>query len=235
MEIDIGSPLMILNNLYLDENEHISFSHPSTWGNSLVAIGGNLSPGLLLSAYEQGIFPWFQGEPVLWHSPDPRFVIFPDTLHISNTMEKILKNGVFEISYDQDFESVISNCSMAERPGQGGTWISNDIIEAYTELHRLGFAHSAEAWQNGELVGGCYGIVMGKGFFGESMFFRQPNASKAAFLSYALSLFGGGISFIDCQIPTPHLASLGGIKYPRVDFLKLLNENDISRYTGRRN
>jgi leucyl/phenylalanyl-tRNA--protein transferase len=137
-------------------------------------------------------------------------------------MQKILENGVFEIAYNRDFSAVISGCAGQERPGQPGTWISADIIAAYTELHHLGWAISAEAYLGGELSGGCYGIRMGRAFFGESMFARTPNASKAAFLSLAQKLFADGVTFIDCQIPTPHLKSLGGREMSREDFLKLL-------------
>jgi len=216
---------------YLDEDQYFPFPHPSKWDDSIVAVGGNLSPGMLLSAYEQGIFPWYNKEdPVIWQSPDPRCLIFPDTLHISESMHKIFKNKTFDIYFDRDFEGVIRNCGSVDRPGQGGTWISEDIISAYVELHRLGWAHSAEAWQDGEIAGGCYGVVMGKGFFGESMFHKKANASKAAFLSYASYLFDNGIKFIDCQVPTNHLKSIGGIEMSRNDFLSLLKKYEITRF-----
>jgi leucyl/phenylalanyl-tRNA--protein transferase len=140
-------------------------------------------------------------------------------------MHKILEKGEFEITFNRDFPAVISGCGGQERPGQGGTWISADIIAAYTELHHLGWAISAEAYHNGELSGGCYGIRMGGAFFGESMFARKPNASKAAFLSLALELFADGVAFIDCQVPSPHLSSLGGKEISRTDFLALLRKN----------
>jgi leucyl/phenylalanyl-tRNA---protein transferase len=186
---------------------------------------------MLLSAYEQGIFPWYNPEdPIIWQSPDPRCVIFSDKLHISASMRKIFNTGVFEITIDRDFAGVIKSCAETKRRGQsGGTWITADIIEAYTELHRLGWAHSAEAWQDGQLAGGCYGVLMGKAFFGESMFSRKSNASKAAFLSLAEKLFKNDLAFIDCQVPTPHLASLGGEKMSRKDFLELLKVYNISR------
>jgi leucyl/phenylalanyl-tRNA--protein transferase len=190
---------------------------------------------MLLSAYEQGIFPWYNPEdPILWQSPDPRFVIFPEKLHISASMRRILKNGTFEVFLDRDFPAVIRGCASANRPGQnkdgsGGTWITTDIIEAYTELHRLGWAHSAESYVRGQLAGGCYGIRLGKAFFGESMFSRVSNASKAAFLSLARFLFAGGLRFIDCQIPTDHLRSLGGEELPRGEFLKLLEDTLAER------
>jgi leucyl/phenylalanyl-tRNA--protein transferase len=178
---------------------------------------------MLLAAYEQGIFPWYNpGDPLIWQSPDPRFVIFPKNLHVSVSMEKILRRGDFEIRYDEDFLGVIAGCARVPRPGQDGTWISRDIVEAYAALHELGWVHSAEAYYKGELAGGCYGMRLGNAFFGESMFARRPNASKAAFLTLARTLFADGLVFIDCQVPTDHLASLGGETLPRRAFLSLL-------------
>jgi len=212
---------------YLDENRRFSFPDPLTAEGDIIAIGGNLSPGMLLSAYEQGIFPWFNpGDPVLWQSPDPRLVIFPHTLHVSRSMQKLFKRGDFEISFDRDFNGVIRGCGEAERPGQGGTWITEDIIAGYTELYRRGYVHSAESRQNGVLVGGCYGVLLGNVFCGESMFSKVPNASKAAFLTLAQYLFEmRGIRFIDCQVPTNHLQSLGGQVISRKEFLRLLKES----------
>ena len=216
---------------YLDEDDGFLFPDPNECRDDIIAVGGNLSPGILLSAYEQGIFPWYNpGDPVIWQSPDPRFVIFPEKLHVSSSMRKIFKHRVFDITFNKDFVGVIKGCAEAERSGQNGTWVSNDIIEAYTELHRLGFANSAEAWLDGKLAGGCYGILMGRAFFGESMFAKESNASKAAFLSLAEKLFGEGLLFIDCQVPTNHLASLGGEEMSRKDFLELLRKNEVSRF-----
>ncbi|GHV45949.1 leucyl/phenylalanyl-tRNA--protein transferase [Spirochaetia bacterium] len=210
---------------YLSENERYRFPDPAESHGDIVALGGNLSPGLLLSAYEQGIFPWYNPEdPILWQSPDPRFVLFPEKLHISSSMKKIFKKGEFEIAFDRDFAGVIRGCAEIGRPGQGGTWITDDIISAYTELHRLGYAHSAESYHEGRLVGGCYGIRLGRVFFGESMFAKRSNASKAAFLTLAQNLFANGLSFIDCQVHTDHLESLGGVEMSRPEFLKLLRE-----------
>jgi leucyl/phenylalanyl-tRNA--protein transferase len=210
---------------YLSEYDRFSFPPPEKWDDWIVAVGGNLSPGMLLSAYEQGIFPWYNpGDPILWQSPDPRLVIFPEKLHISASMGKILNRGEFEISFDRDFAGVIRGCSEADRPGQDGTWISADIIAAYTGLHRLGWAHSAEARQDGALAGGCYGVRLGGAFFGESMFAKKSNASKAAFLTLAKRLFSDGVRFIDCQVHTSHLASLGGEELSRPDFLTLLKK-----------
>ena len=212
---------------FLSENERFAFPDPiKAKHNSMVAWGGNLSPGMLLSAYEQGLFPWYSdGEPVMWHSPDPRCVIFPETLHVSASMEKLLRRGAFRVTFDRDFPGVIAACSQTERPGQGGTWITADMIAAYTELHRLGWAHSAEAYFEGELAGGCYGVRLGNAFFGESMFSWKPNASKAAFLTLARRLFDEGVRFIDCQVHTPHMESLGGREISRKEFLALLHKS----------
>jgi leucyl/phenylalanyl-tRNA--protein transferase len=218
---------------YLSENDRYAFPDPLNCEDDIVAIGGNLSPGMLLSAYEQGIFPWYNpGDPVIWQSPDPRFLIYPEKLHVSASMRKVLRRGEFEIAFDRDFAAVIKGCAEAERPGQGGTWITGEIIDAYTELHRLGWAHSAEAYLDGELAGGCYGIFLGGAFFGESMFARQPDASKAAFLSLARFLFAGGAAFIDCQVPTGHLYSLGGEALSREAFLALLAKTRSLRRPG---
>ena len=209
---------------YLDETVRYCFPNPLKAEGNIVAVGGNLSPGILLSAYEQGIFPWYnEDDPVLWQSPDPRFVIFQHTLHVSRTMQKVLRRGDFEISFNRDFAGVIQGCAASERPGQGGTWISGDIIAAYTELHRLGYAVSAESYKDGVLAGGCYGLLLGKVFCGESMFSMVPNASKAAFLTLAQFLFSEqNVQFIDCQVPTDHLRSFGGEELPRERFLYLL-------------
>ena len=210
---------------YLNESDHYSFPSPQAANGSIVAVGGNLSPGMLLSAYEQGLFPWYNpGDPVLWQSPDPRMIIFPKNLHVSRSMQKILGKGGFDIAFDRNFASVMQGCAETERPDQDGTWISGEIIDAYTEMHRLGWAHSAEAYCGGELAGGCYGLRMGRAFFGESMFARKPNASKAAFLSLAQMLFAQDVAFIDCQVPTDHLRSLGGTEISRADFLCLLKD-----------
>ena len=216
---------------YLDASIRFQFPDPEKWDDDIISVGGNLSPGLLLSAYEQGIFPWYGPEdPVVWQSPDPRCLIFPDKLHVSKSMHRVFNNQTFKITYDKNFDGVIRGCAEKKRPGQKGTWITNDIIEAYTELHRLGWAHSAEAWLDGELAGGCYGVLLGKIFCGESMFAKQPNASKAAFLSFAKNLFEHGVVFIDCQVPNNYLMSLGGEEISRSNFLELLSLHRISRY-----
>jgi leucyl/phenylalanyl-tRNA--protein transferase len=211
---------------FLGENERFAFPDPSTAEHdSIVAWGGNLSPGMLLSAYEQGLFPWYsEDEPVIWHSPDPRFVLFPGKLHVSASMEKVLKRGKFSVSINRDFPAVINACAEIERPGQGGTWITPDMIAAYTELHRLGWAHSAEAYFEGELAGGCYGVNLGNAFFGESMFTRKSNAGNAAFITLARRLIDGGARFIDCQVRTRLFESLGAMEISRQEYLELLRE-----------
>ena len=208
---------------YLTEYDRFKFPSPEHSPDWIVAVGGNLSPGMLLSAYEQGLFPWYNEDaPILWQSPDPRFVIYPDRLHISRSMERILRKGVFTFALDRNFNDVIRNCGEIYRIGQGGTWITGDIIDAYGMLHKLGWAHSAESYLDGRLVGGCYGVRLGSAFIGESMFARHPNASKAAFLRLAQILFADGITFIDCQVHTEHLESLGGEEISRKDYLALL-------------
>ena len=220
---------------YLTYNDYYTFPNLKKIDGSIVAVGGNLSPGMLLSAYEQGIFPWYGPEdPVIWQSPDPRFILFPDKLHISSSMRKILKKKVFEITVNKDFAGVITGCADVVRYYKSiphnDTWVTKDIIEAYIELHRLGFAHSAEAWQDGELAGGCYGVLMGKVFIGESMFAKKSNASKAAFLTLAQNLFENGIAFIDCQTPSKHLESMGAEEISREGYLALLKANGAVRF-----
>ena len=212
---------------YLTANERFLFPPPeNAKHDSIIAWGGNLSPGMLLSAYEQGLFPWYcEGEPVVWHSPDPRFVIFKEKLHVSRSMEKILRQKVFTITVDGDFPGVISACSEAKRPGQSGTWITGDMISAYSELHRLGWAHSTEAYYEGILAGGCYGVRMGNFFFGESMFTRKTNAGKAAFITLARLLFDEDVGLIDCQQHTRHLESFGAVEISRKDFITLIRES----------
>lgn len=186
----------------------------------LLAVGGDLSVERLLLAYRNGIFPWFnEDEPPLWWCPDPRFVLLPAELKISKSMRQVLKGQAFELRINTAFREVINNCRMAYRPGQDGTWITDEIMEAYTQLHALGYAHSAEAWQDGVLVGGLYGIRLGHAFFGESMFAKVSNASKFAFINWVQLLQNEGINIIDCQIYTPHLESLGARMIGRRDFL----------------
>lgn len=189
----------------------------------IVAVGGDLSPRRLLEAYGSGIFPWFsEGDPIIWWSPDPRFVLFPECLKISKSMNQIMKKHIFEIKLDNDFASVIEGCRNP-RKRQKGTWITEEMKDAYIKLHQLGFAHSVEAWLDGKLVGGIYGISLGKCFFGESMFTLAPNASKAAFITLVNILRGLGYMIIDCQVYTAHLESLGAEEIPRNEFIEIIS------------
>ncbi|MEO6733696.1 MAG: leucyl/phenylalanyl-tRNA--protein transferase [Ferruginibacter sp.] len=192
----------------------------------LLAMGGNLHPERLLLAYRSGIFPWYnEDEPILWWSPDPRFVLFPDKLKVSKSMQTILNNGKLRFTINRAFTQVIQNCKAANRKGQQGTWISPAIQDAYTQLHQLGYAHSAEAWLNGELVGGLYGVRIGNAFFGESMFSKVSNASKFAFIKYVQQLQKEHVRLIDCQVYTAHLETLGAEMIERKKFIELLEEN----------
>jgi leucyl/phenylalanyl-tRNA--protein transferase len=188
----------------------------------LLAMGGDLSTERLIKAYQEGIFPWFEGETPLWWSPNPRFVIYPANLKVSATMKQVFKRQEFEFKTNTAFDQVIANCKKIKRAGQQGTWITRDVEKAYNILHQLGIAHSAEAWKGGTLVGGLYGIKMGKLFFGESMFSNQSNASKFAFISYVKQLEAEGIVLIDCQVYTEHLESLGAEMIDRDLFKQLL-------------
>ena len=193
--------------------------------NGLVAIGGNLSNGTLLNAYRKGIFPWYSpGDIIQWYSPDPRFVLFPDHLKISHSMRNVLNKHLFQFSVDKVFTQVIRDCRLAKRKDDAGTWISDEIEEAYNNLFEKGYVHSAEAWQNNELVGGLYGVLIGKVFFGESMFANTSNASKFAFIKWVEVLQTNGIKLIDCQVYTPHLESLGAEFISRAEFNALLNK-----------
>ena len=188
----------------------------------LLAYGGDLSPKRLLLAYSKGIFPWYNEPPILWWSPDPRFVLFPDELKVSTSMKQLLKRKVFDITFDKNFAAVIAGCRMSPRRGQDGTWITPDVEAAYIQLHELGYAHSVECWLEGELVGGFYGIQLGKSFFGESMFATVSNASKAAFITFVQRAKENGLQLIDCQVYTEHLASLGARFIDRADFIALI-------------
>lgn len=186
----------------------------------LLAIGGDLSPARLLEAYRQGIFPWgtHEGYP-LWYSPDPRMVLFPEEFRLTRSLRKTLRSGVFKVRCDSDFPAVITACSETSRPGQDGTWITPDMRDAYIRLHELGWAHSVEAYVEGDLVGGLYGLAIGRMFYGESMFSRRTDASKVAFAYLIRRLLADGVGLIDCQMRTNHLASLGGREIPRERFL----------------
>ncbi len=188
----------------------------------LLAMGGDLSTERLIKAYQEGIFPWYEGETPLWWSPNPRFVIYPANLKVSTTMKQVIKRQEFEFKTNTSFDQVIAYCKKIKRAGQQGTWITPAVEKAYNILHQLGIAHSAEAWKGGKLVGGLYGIKMGKLFFGESMFSNQSNASKFAFISYVKQLEAEGIVLIDCQVYTEHLESLGAEMIDRDLFKQLL-------------
>ncbi len=190
----------------------------------LLAIGGDLSIERLLLSYQNGIFPWFEGDVPLWWSPDPRFVLLPAELKVSKSMQQLLKKNAFEFTINKAFDDVIVNCKNILRHGQRGTWITDEMTGAYLELHRQGYAHSAEVWKYGELAGGLYGVKLGKVFFGESMFSRFSNASKYAFICYVEHLQQQGIELIDCQVHTQHLESLGGKMIPRQHFLDLIKK-----------
>jgi leucyl/phenylalanyl-tRNA---protein transferase len=204
-------------------DERLEFPPPEMADeDGLLAIGGDLSRERLLLAYRNGIFPWYENKYILWWCPDPRFILIPDELKISSSMKKLLKKNFFDFSIDTDFKSVISNCKAISRRGQEGTWITNEMSDAYCDLHQAGYAHSAEVRQNGKLVGGLYGLRMGNIFFGESMFSLVSNASKYAFISYVQYLKESGVQLIDCQVYTSHLESLGAKMISRTAFLNFL-------------
>ena len=189
----------------------------------ILAYGGDLSPERLLLAYENGIFPWFEGyQPILWWSPNPRMVLYFEELIVSKSMRNVLNRKTFEITFNKNFREVISNCQKIKRDGQFGTWITNDMIEAYCKLHELGIAKSVEVWQDGILVGGLYGIDLGHIFCGESMFSKVSNASKTAFISLVAQLKREGYRLLDCQVYNDHLASLGCREIEREVFMGIL-------------
>ena len=191
--------------------------------NGLLCAGGDLSAQRLLLAYRQGIFPWYSvGEPILWWSPDPRMVLVPSEFKISRSLQRTLRAGTYQIQLDSNFPAVMRFCAQTPRNGQVGTWITAEIQEAYGKLHKLGFAHSVETWMNGKLVGGLYGLAIGKMFYGESMFSHATDASKLALAHLTRFLTEQGFGLIDCQMNTPHLASLGAREIPRSEFITQL-------------
>lgn len=193
--------------------------------NGLLAGGGDLSADRLIAAYRHGCFPWYQqGQPILWWSPDPRTVLFPDELHVSRSLGKLLRQGRYRVTFDQDFPAVIQACA-EPRAYADGTWITDSMQAAYIELHARGFAHSVEVWDGDALVGGLYGLAMGQLFFGESMFSRADNASKVGFATLVEHLQTWGFVLIDCQMPTDHLLSLGARSIPRQTFADCLREH----------
>jgi len=201
----------------------------------IVAMGGDLSAERLILAYSKGIFPWYSSDksPILWWSPDPRFVLFPENLIVSKSMRPYFNQNKFQVTWDQNFEDVIKNCQKIDREDQLGTWITNKMLAAYIQLHKKGYAHSVEVWMGNELVGGLYGISLGKVFFGESMFAKVSNASKFGFISLVNQLKQKGFLLIDCQQETKHLESLGANAIKRKDFIDILNHNNIEEtYIG---
>jgi len=191
----------------------------------ILAAGGDLSVERLLLAYRSGIFPWYSsGEPILWWSPDPRFVLFPEDLHISKSLKKVLNSNQFEITFDKAFPQVISHCRAKNRPNQEGTWITKEMIRAYVDLHRAGYAHSVEAWKDGILAGGLYGVSIGRVFFGESMFYLVENASKIAFVKLVEKLRSLGFLVIDSQVYTKYLETFGAKHIPREKYLEILQK-----------
>lgn len=188
----------------------------------LLAVGGDLSPARLELAYRSGIFPWYSGDEILWWSPDPRFVLKPEALRVSKSMKQLLRSDKFVFTVDRAFNEVIENCKSTGRAGQDSTWITEEMQRAYIELHEKGLAHSAETWENGQLVGGLYGIRIGPMFFGESMFSKASNASKFAFINYVQMMQQSGLQLIDCQVHTAHLESLGAEMIPRAAFIRQL-------------
>jgi len=199
----------------------------------LLAVGGDLEPARLLLAYRMGIFPWYDdGLPILWHSPDPRMVLLPADLHVSRSLHKEMRRGRFDVRLDTAFDGVVRACARAPRPGQRGTWITDDMITAYCRLHALGYAHSAESWEDGELVGGVYGVSLGSCFFGESMFAATSNASKVALVSLVRQLERWGFDLFDCQVYTRHMAGFGATLWPRERFAAHL-ARDLENETRR--
>lgn len=206
-------------------NEAIWFpSVEEAMPDGLLAIGGDLSVERLLLAYKKGIFPWYDGDIPLWWSPNPRFILFPEELRVSKSMKGILRKNIFRFTINKAFNEVIENCKTLPRKDQDGTWIKDEVKAAYIRLHESGYAHSAEAWHNNKLVGGLYGVKLGKIFFGESMFSIESNASKFALINYVQQLIKEKIVLIDCQVYTQHLESLGAKFIMRQQFTKVLEE-----------
>lgn len=210
--------------MYAIDTDEIWFPNPRIYHpeEGIMAIGGDLSPERVYFAYTLGLFPWFnEGEEILWWCPDPRFVLFPNELKVSKSMKKILKNEIFSFTENQCFEEVMKCCGTIDRKGQNGTWISEEMIKTYLNLHKKGIAKSIEVWRNGNLVGGLYGLEIGNIFCGESMFSKENNASKAGFLQFVMSN-QTKYKVIDCQVYSEHLQSLGAREIPKLEFLDLL-------------
>lgn len=206
-------------------DRQIVFPPPHLAEDGLLAVGGDLRPERLIAAYRNGIFPWYsEGEPILWWSPDPRAIIEPAAFHLSRSLARTLRSGRFTITADTAFAEVIAACARIPRRHERGTWITKAMRDAYIRLHELGHAHSVECWRDGALAGGLYGVAVGGSFCGESMFSREPDASKAALATLARNCPRLGIRFIDCQLPTPHLKRLGAVEIPRSHFLARLHD-----------
>jgi leucyl/phenylalanyl-tRNA--protein transferase len=204
-------------------DDRLLFPPASEAEEGLLAVGGDLRPERLVLAYSQGIFPWYEeGQPILWHSPDPRMVLLVSQLHVPRSLAKVLRRGAYTFTLDTAFADVLEGCATARRPGQRTTWITPAMRKAYVELHRRGLAHSVEAWADGRLAGGLYGVSLGGAFFGESMFATSPDASKAAFATLAAQLLRWGIELVDCQVYTDHLARFGAEEWTRRRYLRAL-------------
>ncbi|MCB0507715.1 MAG: leucyl/phenylalanyl-tRNA--protein transferase [Bacteroidetes bacterium] len=208
--------------------EQLSFPPIEGAENGIVAVGGDLSPERLLLAYHKGIFPWYsEGEPIVWHAPENRFILFLDDFHVSKSLKKVLKKQQFSVTIDTNFDGVIRACAHVKRLFQNGTWITNDMINAYNKLHQLGYAHSVEVWQNKQMVGGIYGVSLGKCFFGESMFHTVTNASKVAMFFLVELLKDKNFHFLDAQVHTEHVAQFGAKEIPRNEFTSILEKGLI--------
>jgi leucyl/phenylalanyl-tRNA---protein transferase len=204
-------------------DERLLFPRVELAERGLLAVGGDLSPERLVLAYSSGIFPWYEeGQPILWHSPDPRMVLLAASLRVPRSLRRVMRKRPFRLTLDTAFGRVIETCASTRRPGQRGTWITEDMKKAYGVLHRRGLAHSAEAWSGDRLVGGLYGVSLGAAFFGESMFAHAPDASKIAFVTLVERLASWGIDLIDCQVHTEHLARFGAEEWPRAVYLRAL-------------
>ncbi len=211
------------------EDNNFSFPDPrylkGEWG-GVVGVGGNLAPDKLLEAYSLGVFPWYsENEPILWWCPDPRAVLFPKNFRVSKSFRRVLKNKEYQVTFDRAFDDVIRWCSKIPRKGQSGTWLNEELINSFKELYRMGFAHSVEVWMDGRLAGGLYGLAIGGAFFGESMFSLRDNASKIALKAISDVLNKSGYDFIDCQVKTSHLLSLGAVEIPKIEFLDRLKKS----------
>lgn len=212
--------------IYMLGKEHLFPDPARAHGSGVLAVGGDLHPDRLLAAYRRGIFPWYsEGEPILWHTPNPRFVLFPEALHVPRSLAQTIRKGLFELRLDTAFDEVMLRCGEAPRRGQRGTWITADMRAAYGELHRRGWAHSAEAWMDGRLVGGLYGVAIGRVFFGESMFALVPEASKVTFVTLVQQLVRWGFQLVDSQVHTAHVERFGGVEIPRKRYLDLLAQH----------